>query len=38
VRSRLSLAAVRLAMVINKSFEKQKPQPKPKAKAKGGRR
>jgi hypothetical protein len=38
VRSRLSLAAVRLAMVINKSFEKQKPQPKPKAKPKGKKR
>ena len=32
VRSRLSLASVRLAMVLNKAFEKPKPQPKPKGK------
>jgi len=34
VRSRLSLASVRLAMVLNKAFEKPKPQPKPKGKKK----
>jgi hypothetical protein len=36
VRSRLSLGAVRLAMVLNKALEK--PKAKPKAKPKGGRR